>query len=219
MIDIMIIEDHGIVRAGISNLLGSINDINVTAAAETAQEALSLLETAALPDVILTDLHLNDANGLDLAEKMLQQFPESRIIILTMESDERYLARAFRAGVLGYLLKDTDFEELVYGIRKVAAGKRFICTTLIDRISQRLTSGQPYTRNLSPDIELSKRETEILHLLADGFTNAEIADRLFTSRRTVEGHRQSLLNKTGVRNSPELIKFAMLNGLLEPALN
>jgi len=217
MINIMIIEDHGIVRAGISNLLASINDLNVTAAAETAQEALRLLEDAALPDVILTDLHLSDANGLDLAEKILQQFPESRIIILTMESDERYLARALRAGVLGYLLKDTDFEELVYGIHKVAAGKRFICTSLIDRISQRLTCGQPYTRNLAPDIELSKRETEILHLLADGFTNAEIADPFFTSRRTVEGHRQSLLNKTGVRNSPELIKFAMLNGLLEPA--
>ncbi|WP_276088128.1 response regulator transcription factor [Pedobacter sp. JY14-1] len=117
------------------------------------------------------------------------------------------------------MLEDTDIEELVYGIRKVAAGKRFICTTLIDRISQRLTDGQPYTRSLSPDIELSKREIEILHLLADGFTNAEIADRLFTSRRTVEGHRQSLLNKTRVRNSPELIKFAMLNGLLESALN
>jgi DNA-binding NarL/FixJ family response regulator len=165
-------------------------------------------------DVVLSDLHLGDMSGIDLARELQQLAPEIKVIMLTAESGERYLAEAFKAGAKGYLLKETDGEELVYAIRKVAQGRHFVCTGLARQLSKRLAAESKISSDHTT-IELSERESEILHLLADGLTNLEIADRLFTSRRTVEGHRLSLLQKTGARNGLELIKLAMLNGLLQ----
>jgi DNA-binding NarL/FixJ family response regulator len=211
---VLIVEDHGVVRAGICHIIQQEANLEVVGVAENGNQALELVKNGLMADVVLSDLHLGDISGIDLARELRQLAPELKVLMLTAECGERYLSEAFKAGAKGYLLKETDSEELVYAINKVAQGRHFICTGLAERLCKRLAA----ERNLStsyPDIELSERESEILHLLADGLTNLEIADRLFTSRRTVEGHRLSLLQKTGARNGLELIKLAMLNGLLQ----
>jgi DNA-binding NarL/FixJ family response regulator len=211
---VLIVEDHGVVRAGICHIIQQEANLEVVGLAENGQRALELIKNGLIVDVVLSDLHLGDMSGIDLIRELKQLDPHIRAIMLTVECGERYLSEAFKAGAKGYLLKETDSEELVYAIRKVAQGRYFICTGLAGRLSERLAAGS----NLSstyPDIELSERESEILHLLANGLTNIEIADRLFTSRRTVEGHRLSLLQKMGARNGLELIKLAMLSGLLQ----
>lgn len=216
MINVLVVEDHGIVRTGISQLVKAEQDLDIIALAANGNEAMRLMEDGIRPEVMLTDLHLGDMSGITLAQTLLQYYPELKIMILTMETDDHYLLQAFQAGVKGYLLKETDHDELAYGIRKVSQGKDFICTGMTARLRQRLSKGIVQQRN-NALIDLSRREAEILHLLADGFTNLQIADKLFTSKRTVEGHRQSLINKTGVKNTPELVKFALLNGLLQMA--
>jgi DNA-binding NarL/FixJ family response regulator len=211
---VLIVEDHGVVRAGICHIIQQEANLEIVGVAENGNQALELVKNGLTADVVLSDLHLGDISGIDLARELRQLAPELKVLMLTAECGERYLSEAFKAGAKGYLLKETDSEELVYAINKVAQGRHFICTGLAERLCKRLAA----ERNLStsyPDIELSERESEILHLLADGLTNLEIADRLFTSRRTVEGHRLSLLQKTGARNGLELIKLAMLNGLLQ----
>jgi DNA-binding NarL/FixJ family response regulator len=211
---VLIVEDHGVVRAGICHIIQQEGSLEVVGTAENGSQALELVKNGLIVDVVLSDLHLGDISGIDLVRELQQLAPQIKVIMLTAESGERYLSEAFKAGAKGYLLKETDSEELVYAIHKVAKGRYFICTGLTGRLSERLAADSNIS---SPpqNIELSERESEILHLLADGLTNLEIADRLFTSRRTVEGHRLSLLQKTGARNGLELIKLAMLNGLLQ----
>jgi two-component system response regulator NreC len=210
---VLIVEDHGVVRAGICHILQQEAKLEVVGVAENGRQAIKLVRDGLYVDVILSDLHLGDLSGIDLVRELRQMVPEIKVIILTAEENERYLSEAFRAGARGYLLKEADSEELIYAIRKVCQGRHFICTGLAGRFSERigLEQGSPTTH---PTINISARESEILHLLADGLTNMEIADRLYTSKRTVEGHRLSLLQKTGARNGLELIKLAMLYGLL-----
>lgn len=215
MINILIVEDHAVVRAGLEQLLKSDGQIAVMGMARNGAQALELLSSGLQPDLILTDLHLGDMTGIELSRQISEQIPDIEIIILTMDTDERHLSEAFGTGIKGFLLKETPVDELIYGIYKVNEGKHFICTGLTRRLSQMLTRMPSYHTSEATDIELSRREAEILELLGNGYTNLEIADKLFTSRRTVEGHRQSLLNKTGVRNTPELIKYAMMHGLLQ----
>lgn len=215
MTKILIIEDHAIIREGLANLLEQEDDIDIVGQAGNGRQALQLLADGVEADIILSDLHLRDISGITLALQFKERLPAVKIIILTAEDNMRYVSEAFRAGVNGYLLKETDYDELLFGIRKVKQNHHFICTGLTSRLSERLAHDHTFTRPMEVNVELSSREAEVLRLLSDGYTNIEIADRLFTSRRTVEGHRQSLLNKAGVRNTPELIKYAMLHGLIQ----
>lgn len=220
MIKIFVVENHAVVRAGLQSLLQAEEDISIVGMAQNGKEALRIAEDSHEIDILLTDLNLGDMNGLELAETMRQRLPEIKTLILTTEANERYLSEAFRWGVKGYLLKEAGADELIFGVRKVSEGRHFICSGLTGRLSERMSCDNGYLQQRDTNIELSGREAEILNLLADGYTNLQIADLLFTSKRTVEGHRQSLLNKTGVRNTPQLIKYAMLHGLLKkPSAN
>jgi DNA-binding NarL/FixJ family response regulator len=214
MAKILIIEDHGVVLAGINYILAREPGLEVAGLAGSGRQALELIANGLRPDVVLCDLHLGDMCGIDLVLDFQQLIPEACIIMLTVEASELYLSEAFKAGAKGYLLKEADSEELIYAIRKVMQGKNFICTGLARQFKNKLIR-QNDLPAMQPAVELSERESEVLHLLADGFTNVEVADRLFTSKRTVEGHRLSLLQKTGTRNGLELIKIAMLQGLLK----
>jgi DNA-binding NarL/FixJ family response regulator len=213
MREILVIEDHGVVRAGISHILEREPGLEVAGTAGNGEQALNLVKNGLRPDVILCDLHLGDMSGIDLVRELQQLAPEAGVIMLTVEASECYVSEAFQAGAKGYLLKEADSDDLIYAIKKVLQGKNFICTGLARRYKEKLLHSQ-HVAAPEPEIELSERESEVLHLLADGFTNIEVADRLFTSKRTVEGHRLSLLHKTGARNGLELIKLAMLQGLL-----
>ena len=213
---ILIVEDHAVVRVGISHILEQEAGLEVAGLAVNGRQALDMLENGLHPDIVLCDMHLGDMSGIDVARKLQLQAPQVGVIMLTIEASERYLIEAFQAGAKGYILKGADNDELVYAIRKVLQGKNVVCTGLAGKFKELLLH-KKQTPSHNTAIDLSERESEVLNLLATGLTNIEIADRLFTSKRTVEGHRLSLLKKTGARNGLELIRRAMLFGLLNDA--
>lgn len=215
MIRIILAEDHNIVRNGIKNLLEREKDLQVVGEASNGQEVLNLLDNGVEADIILTDLNMPIMNGIEMAQKVREAKKNVKIAMLTMLDHERYVLHAFQAGANGYLLKNISADELVFAIRHIHIDGRYICSELALRFLDRLLQ-QPDRVQISNEtgIDFSEREIEILTLMADGMTNHEIADRLYTSKRTVEGHRQSLLEKTGTRNSAALIRYAILNGLI-----
>jgi len=212
-INVFLVEDHNIVRNGIRTLLERQPDIKIVEEAETVNEALEKLRKGLDVDVILTDINMPELSGLDLISIVKPEFPDIRIIILTMLEHENYIKQAIAAGASGYLLKNIDIEQMLFAVRYVSAGGRYICSEVVfEMLKKQLNSTAEIISNQT--VDLSQREEEVLHLIADGFTNQEIADKLFTSRRTVEGHRQNLLEKTGTKNTATLIRHAIRSGII-----
>ena len=211
MIKLLIAEDHNIVRKGIRSLLEQVDGVEVVGEAYCGDEIFETLENGTAPDLILLDLNMPGVNGLDLIHS-LNRFDGVKVLVLSMVDSEQYAVQAFHAGVKGYLLKSVTHEELIFSIRHVARGNPYICSDMVAKILTNLNPlEKPVTRE-HPD--LSRRELEVLTLIADGYTNLEIADKLFMSRRTVEGHRQNLLEKTGTKNTATLIRYAIRNQLI-----
>jgi DNA-binding NarL/FixJ family response regulator len=217
MIKIILAEDHNIVRNGIKSLLEKEPDMRINAEATDGQQVLDYLESGAeLPDVIITDVNMPVMNGMDLTTHINNQYPNVKVIVLSMLDHERYMVQAFKAGASGYVLKNVSADELTFSIRHVCNYKeRYICSELALRLLDKLI----YAPDINvPDnlesLDLSKREVEVLTLIAEGYTNQEIAEKLFTSKRTVEGHRQNLIDKTGSRNTAALIRFAIINNII-----
>lgn len=131
-----------------------------------------------------------------------------------MQEDENFVEKAFRAGIKSYLFKSAETEELIFAIRQVAKSQPYLCAGLSERLIRKIGSFTAVKSTQIVHVEFSDREMDVLRLIADGYTNEEAADKLFTSKRTVEGHRQAMIDKTGSRNSLALITFAMRNGLL-----
>jgi DNA-binding NarL/FixJ family response regulator len=215
MIKILLAEDHNIVRNGLKSILEKEDYIEVTGEAVNGADALTLLASGSKPDVLIADMNMPVMGGIELTEKLKKIYPDLKVMILSALDHEKYVIKAFHSGVNGYLLKSADADELLFAIRHVYNNNQYICSELTNRFLERLLaipdSASPENIN---NIDFSSRELEILGLIAEGFTNQEIADKLFTSRRTVEGHRQSLMDKTGSRNSAVLIRFAIINGVI-----
>ncbi len=215
MIKIILAEDHTIVRNGIRNLLEKVEQFEIIGEAANGTEVLQLIEKGADPDIILADMNMPQMNGLELAGKLKAASNRAKIILLTMIDHEKYVVNAFKAGVNGYLLKSINADELIFAINHIHGDGHYISSELSMRFLNRLMQlpEQVNSENTS-DVEFSKREMEVLMLTAEGFTNQEIADKLFTSKRTVEGHRQSMINKTGTRNTIALIKYVIQHGVI-----
>lgn len=211
MINILLAEDHVIVRDGMNAILSTETDFTVVGEASNGEEALALLQNGLKPDVVLTDINMPELDGLELAEKLREEFPQVKVAILTMVEDESTLQLAFDHGAAGYIIKTVCRQELAFAIRHIAKGNHYISADLACKLIRQASSPQPTALK----IDLSLRESEILKLVAAGMTNNQIADKLFTSRRTVEGHRQKLLNKTRTKNTASLIHFAIQHKLLE----
>lgn len=216
MIKVLLAEDHNIVRNGIRSLLDKQPDINVIGEATDGLEALQLLEQGLIPDLVLTDINMPNLNGMALIEELRKKLPNIKVLILSMLDHENYVLQAVKIGAAGFLLKNVGEEEMLFAIRHVMAGNFYVCSELTTKLIAKLTSlPQPNNKEIKVAIDLSRREIEILLLIAEGLTNNEIAEKLFTSRRTVEGHRQNLLEKTGARNTATLIRFAVRNGIID----
>lgn len=215
MIRVLIADSDKNTLDGISNLLANETDINVVGQAQDGEALLSLINTGKIPDIVLTDVHLPNINGILLAQYFNRHFPFIKTMVFTLEDQECYMADAFKSGIKSYINKSISREELLFAVKQVYHGKNYICTHLAAKLTQLFIKGQD-TPGLyaEPMIDFSPRELEVLQLIADGATNQEIADHLFTSRRTIEGHRQAMINKTGVRNTPALVKYAMRYQLL-----
>ncbi|MGI4803580.1 MAG: response regulator [Janthinobacterium lividum] len=216
MINVLLAEDHNIVRNGIKSLLEKEKNLDVIADATNGRQALNLLDKIASVDIILADINMPELNGIELVLEIKNKFPKIKVIILSMLDHEKYILEAFKAGASGYILKSVTADELIFAINHVCNNNdRYICSELSLRMLDKLLH-KPEVKISAElvEIELSKRELEVLALIAEGFTNHEIADKLFTSKRTVEGHRQNLIDKTSTRNTAALIRYAIVNGLI-----
>ena len=215
MIKIILVDDHHIVRQGIRTLLEIETDMTVIGETDEQDELVNLLKNN-LADVIIIDINMPNIDGITLTKTVKQLYPNIYVIVLSMMDHEKYVAQAFKAGANAFLIKNVSRDELLFGIRFVAQGEYYICSEISMKIlhqAMKVISVQAPTK--VSELQINNREMEVLGLTADGFTNQEIAERLFTSKRTVEGYRQSLIEKTGVRNTAALIKYAFQNGLLK----
>jgi DNA-binding NarL/FixJ family response regulator len=216
MIRVFLVDDHAIVRDGLRLVLTAEPLLQVVGEAANGQDLLAQLP-AVPADVVLVDLNMPVLDGLATTRELQQQYPHLRILILSMMTREHTINELLAAGAHGYILKNADKTEIIMGIRAVAAGKRFLCSeiglTVLEKLVAYEAEGSVVTAK-DPSRPTS-REREILQLVAAGLTNQQIADKLFTSKRTVETHRQSLLEKTGAINTPALVKYAMEQGWLQ----
>lgn len=208
MIGVLIVDDHAVVRAGLRLLLEREDDLEVLGEAGDAREAVFLTRRHK-PSVILLDVSLPGRNGVDVIAELLQDSPESRVLMLSMEDDPSYVRRAFAAGANGYVLKEAAEADVVQAIRRVADGEQYVHPSLGARLV-----APPVATGADQD-PLSDREREVLSLLALGHTNHEIAEELVVSVRTVESHRSHILSKLRLATRAELVRYALDNGLLE----
>jgi len=215
-IKVLLADDHAIVRNGIISLLEKQQNIEIVAEASNGLEVLRFLQNGVKPDIIITDITMPEMDGIELTASIKLNYPEIKVLILTIIDQEDLIISCFNAGAQGYLLKNVTISEVVFAIEQLHAGHKHICTTigikLLNHWQGRFTFS---SKNLKSSIQLSKRELEILNLIAEGYTNGEIAEKLFTSKRTIEGNRQNLLDKTGKKNTAALINFVVRNGIID----
>jgi DNA-binding NarL/FixJ family response regulator len=215
MIQVLLAEDHNIVRNGIKMLLASDKEINVAGEATNGREALDFIATNTSVDVILADINMPELDGISLIKEVKILNPDIRVVILSMHDNEKYVSQAFIEGASGYLLKSVSADEMIFSLKHVHAGGKYLCSELsmnmLGKLSQKNVNS--IADNVS-NIEFSMREIEVLHLIADGLTNSEMSEKLFLSKRTIEGHRQSLIEKTNSKNTAALIRYAVLNGII-----
>ncbi len=206
MTTVLLVDDHTILRQGVASLLRSAPDLNVIAEARTGAEAVQRA-TDLQPDLIVMDMSLPDIDGIEAGRRIRQAGCASEIIFLTMHNDPGLVEAAFEIGARGYLLKDDTMDDLLYAVRAVLRGERFTSVSL--------TTGE--TRGARPSsTELSRREREVVSLIAAGLTSKEIASRLSISVKTVETHRARIMQKLGVRKSADVIRYALTAGLAPP---
>ncbi|MCS3552799.1 MULTISPECIES: response regulator transcription factor [unclassified Sphingobacterium] len=218
MVKIVIAEDHLVVLNGVKLLLESQSDLEVIDQGTNGNEVLEIMSKGNIPDVLITDINMADMDGLELISKVKAQYPSVRIIVLSMLNNLQHVLQAFKNGANGYLVKNVGYEEMLYAIRHVAKGGQFICEEIGGIMLDTLQKSPTAFLNIEQIMEkmgLSEREMEVLELIGEGYTNMQIADKLFLSKRTVEGHRQNLLEKTGVKNTAALIKYAIRTGLMQ----
>lgn len=219
IINILLADDHHLVRDGIKSLLLKYNEFNVVGEGSDGLEILQILESGDQQiDLVLADINMPNMSGLELSEKIVAQYPKTKVIILSMLDHEKYVSQALQIGAKGYLLKSVNEDELIFAIKQVMYNSFYICSELTYQLfNKSLIGGKSGVKSVvgnGKKVDFSSREIEILELIAEGYTNVEIADKLFTSKRTVEGHRLQMITKTGVRNTAALVKFCLTNGIL-----
>ena len=208
MATIMIVDDHPVIRRGIKSLLESQPDFTVVGETGNGFEAVQSIERLR-PDITLLDLMIEGMNGIDVARQVNKTMPATAIIVFSVLGSEHYVLEALFAGVKGYILKESRIDELLYGIREVAAGRRYLCSPL-----QKQPYVQQMTDGYAPDLfsRLTAREREVLQCSAQGSTCPEIANQLHISRRTVEAHRANMMRKLGLSSVTALCKYAFQQG-------
>lgn len=212
---IILLEDHHVVRKGIRILLEKEDDFSVIAEVTDGRDLFPLIEGGTIPDIIIADINLPGMDGLEVTLSLKNRWPEIKVVILSMFDNESFIAKAFKAGASAYVFKSVSTDELMFAIRHVLAGGEYVSAEAAVKLVRRIAlSDMPGSRDETRELALTERDLEVLSLIADGFTNHEMAEKLFTSRRTVEGYRQSLMNKTGTRNTAALVKYAVFNGLI-----
>jgi two-component system, NarL family, response regulator NreC len=212
MITIVLADDHHIVRKGIQAVLSTEADFKVIGESGDGLETVELVEKLQ-PNILVLDLMMGGINGLEVSRQLHKKCPQIGIVVLSMHSNEAYVLEALRSGAKAYILKDNTTDDLVRAIREVAAGRRYLSAPLseraIDAYTQKIESPSQ-----DPYEQLTTREREVMQMAAQGYSNSEIAERLFISPRTIETHRANFMHKLGLRSHTELLQFAILRGII-----
>ena len=209
-IRVLIVDDHAVVRSGLRLLLDAQDDIETVGEAGDAREAV-FEARAKKPDVILMDVVLGAKSGIEATPDVLKEAPEAKVLVLSMQDDPRYVREAFAAGASGYVLKEAADTELVAAVREVAGGASYVHPAL----GARIAAADAASAKAADEDPLSDREREVLRLLALGHTNQEIAKMLYISVRTAETHRAHIMQKLRLNTRAELVRYALVQGLLE----
>lgn len=211
---ILLADDHAVVRQGLRALLEDEPDFAVVGEASSGLEAIRMCSDLK-PEVLVLDVMMDDVSGIEVARQVIETLPQTGIVMLSMYGDKKHVLEALQAGAKAYVVKKSVSSELVQAIREVRVGRRYLGPSLadviVDAYLEKAESGPA-----DPYDSLSNREREVLHLAAHGHTNAEIAERLCISRRTVETHRANAMRKLNLNNQTDLLRYALQRGILPP---
>jgi DNA-binding NarL/FixJ family response regulator len=212
-IRLLLADDHAVVRSGLRMLLQAQPDMIIVGEAETGQEAIHRVAELS-PDVVLMDIEMPGMNGIEATRRIKANAPAAAVLALTMYEDDQYFFEMLRAGASGYVPKRAAPDELVSAIRAVSRGEVFLYPSLAGRLVQDYLRRGPAGEGEPPGDELTPREQEVLTLIAQGFSNNEIADQLVISAKTVDRHRENIMRKLNLHNRVDLVKYALRKGLI-----
>ena len=215
-IKIILVDDHQLVRDGIKSLISDSFGIDIIGEASNSVELFKLLHLA-IPDVILMDISLPNMSGIEITKILKKDYPKIKILMLSMYTSEDFIFNGLKAGINGYLPKNTTRDELLLAIEEVNNGNEYFSKSISNIILKSFVNSAKYGNNATDDklSILTKRETEILKLVVEGVSNQHIADQLFISIRTVETHKTSIMKKLELNNTIDLVKFAIKNKIIE----
>ena len=213
VINVILADDHAVVRSGVRQFLASARDIRVIAEASDGQEAVDLTSRLR-PDVLVMDVSMGPMDGITAAAKVREQTPDTRVLMLTMHSEEEYLASALRAGASGFLVKSAADRELIDAVRALACGDVYVRPSAARVLARRVQRPDGFTADRARLEKLYDREREVLRLVAEGYGAPEIARRLGISAKTVDTYRERVSEKTGLSGRPDFVRFALRLGLL-----
>lgn len=212
---ILIVDDHEVVRDGLKNILTSLDNISIAGEAGNGEDAVKMY-ISLKPDLVIMDISMPGMNGIEATRVIKEKDPDARILILTMHDNQEYLNQIIRSGAKGFILKNTDKEELLDAVKTVAAGDNFfskdISKLIIDNYIR--TAKETEKNDGYKEVPLTKREIEILKLIASGYSNQEIANILYISYNTVDTHRKNIMHKLSIKNTAGLVRYAIEKGLI-----
>ena len=214
-IQVLLAEDHTIVRQGLRSILDGREGIQVVGEAKDGREAVEKAQQLQ-PDIVLMDLSMPLLSGLEATRQIKSQCPQIKVLVLTMHADEEYVFQILQAGASGYLLKQSAVGELVTAIQVVYEGNSYLSPAISRKIVDGYVRQGREQGKVDPYEQLTDREREVLHLIAEGRSTQEIADLLFISPKTVRGHRSSLTEKLGLHSNAELTRYAIRKGIVAP---
>ena len=212
---ILIVDDHEVVRDGLKNILTSLENISIAGEAGNGEDAVKMYSSLK-PDLVIMDISMPGMNGIEATRVIKEKDPDARILILTMHDNQEYLNQIIRSGAKGFILKNTDKEELLDAVKTVSAGDNFfskdISKLIIDNYIR--TAKETEKNDGYKEVPLTKREIEILKLIASGYSNQEIANILYISYNTVDTHRKNIMHKLSIKNTAGLVRYAIEKGLI-----
>jgi DNA-binding NarL/FixJ family response regulator len=212
-VGILLVDDHPVVRQGLRALLEAEENFRVLGEAGDGLAAIQAAERLK-PDVLVVDLMIPNLNGLEVTRRVSHTLPRTRVVILSMYSNEAYVVEAFKNGASGFVLKDSSAEDLVRSINEVVENHRYLSPPLTEEAIEIYIQEKASSGSLDAYDTLTEREREILHLASEGNSNSRIAELLYISPRTVETHRANLMRKLNLRTQAELIRYAIGRGIL-----
>lgn len=211
-IEVMLVDDHEVVRKGIKSVIAKDPDIKVIAEVSNGKDAIRLAKSKA-PDVIVMDIALPDLNGLEASYQILKEDKRVKILILSMYENRGFIEKALGYGIKGYILKDSAVDEIAHAIKEIYAGKYFLSSRISSFVIQDYVTKKRQTPKLKSASILTPREREVLQLIAEGVSNKEIAQKLGVSLKTILVHRNNIMQKLDIHNQAQLIRFALKEGL------